>query len=100
MRTGFKIALISSLLMALAGVGRAAERPARFILHETPRPVPAIGFKDGEGRDRTLADFHGKLVLLNLWATWCAPCRKEMPTLDRLQKRLGGPKFEVVVLFI
>jgi len=47
-----------------------------------------------------LANFHGKVVLLNLWATWCGPCREEMPTLDRLQAKLGGPDFEVVALSI
>ena len=47
-----------------------------------------------------LADFRGKVVLLNIWATWCAPCRREMPTLERLQAELGGPDFEVVALSI
>jgi thiol-disulfide isomerase/thioredoxin len=55
---------------------------------------------DGEGRSLTLADFRGRIVLLNLWATWCTPCREEMPTLDRLQARLGGTDFEVVALSI
>ena len=50
------------------------------------------------GRPRTIAEFRGKLVLLNLWATWCVPCRKEMPALDRVQASLGGPDFEVVAL--
>ena len=48
----------------------------------------------------SLADFRGKLLLLNIWATWCGPCREEMPTLDRLQTRLGGADFEVVALSI
>jgi thiol-disulfide isomerase/thioredoxin len=47
-----------------------------------------------------LADFRGRVVLLNLWATWCVPCRQEMPTLDRLQARLGGPDFQVIALSI
>ena len=47
-----------------------------------------------------LSDFRGKVVLLNVWATWCAPCRKEMPALDRLQQTLGGAEFEVVALSI
>ena len=78
----------------------SAETPHNFIMHDTPKPVPAIQFADGEGRTRTLADFHGKVVLLNVWATWCAPCRQEMPTLDRLQANLGGADFEVVALSV
>ena len=70
-----------------------------FVASE-PRIVPELRFADGAGRPRTLADFRGKTVPLNLWATWCVPCRKEMPALDRLQARLGGPDFEVVALSI
>lgn len=62
--------------------------------------MPSLAFKDGEGRERTLADFRGRMIVLNVWATWCAPCRKEMPTLDRLEGALGGPQFEVVALSI
>ena len=64
------------------------------------RPVPEIHFVDGDGRAMTLANFRGRAVLLNIWATWCVPCRKEMPTLDRLQAKLGGPNFQVVTLSI
>ena len=69
-------------------------------LHDTPRTLPEIRFADGGGQPLTLGDFRGKLILLNIWATWCGPCREEMPTLDRLQARLGGPDFEVVALSI
>lgn len=69
-------------------------------LLDLPRAVPDIRFADGDGRARSLADFRGKVVLLNIWATWCGPCREEMPTLDRLQATLGGPGFEVVALSI
>jgi thiol-disulfide isomerase/thioredoxin len=65
-----------------------------------PRRLPELAFADADGRPRTLADFRGKTVLLNLWATWCAPCRKEMPALDALQARLGGATFEVVAVNI
>ncbi|MDX1541471.1 MAG: TlpA disulfide reductase family protein, partial [Geminicoccaceae bacterium] len=78
----------------------AAEPPAGFALHHSPQPVPEIQFEDGEGEPRSLADFRGQVVLLNVWATWCAPCRREMPTLDRLQAELGGPDFQVVALSI
>ncbi len=69
-------------------------------MHAEPRELPRIAFQDGKGRSLTLADFRGKTVLLNIWATWCPPCREEMPSLDRLQKALGGPAFEVVALSI
>ena len=69
-------------------------------LHVNPREILEIQFTDGNGEFLSLADFRGRVVLLNIWATWCAPCRKEMPTLDRLQSRLGGRDFEVVALSI
>ncbi|MDA1089803.1 MAG: TlpA disulfide reductase family protein [Proteobacteria bacterium] len=71
-----------------------------FPLLDEPRTLPELRFLDGEARALTLSDFQGKLVLLNIWATWCVPCRREMPTLDRLQAKLGGPDFEVVALSI
>jgi thiol-disulfide isomerase/thioredoxin len=79
----------------------AAQAPApKLLLLDVPKPVAAIGFDDGEGHARSLADFKGKVVLVNIWATWCIPCRKEMPALDRLQASLGGPAFEVVPVSI
>lgn len=62
--------------------------------------IAEVRFVDADGRPMSLADFRGKQVLLNIWATWCGPCREEMPTLDRLQTRLGGAEFEVVALSI
>lgn len=69
-------------------------------MHETPREMLSPPFTDGAGRDLTLADFKGRVVLLNIWATWCVPCREEMPTLDALQGRLGGDEFHVLPLSI
>jgi thiol-disulfide isomerase/thioredoxin len=63
-----------------------------------PRPVPELTFLDGEGQEVSLADFRGKVVVLNLWATWCAPCRREMPSLDRLQAELGDSGLAVIAL--
>jgi thiol-disulfide isomerase/thioredoxin len=63
-------------------------------------PVTPIQFQAGDGSPRTLADFKGKTVLFNLWATWCVPCREEMPALDQLQARFGGEGFEVVAVNI
>lgn len=76
-----------------------AARPV-MPLHEEPRQLLSPPFVDGDGRGLTLADFRGRVVLLNLWATWCVPCREEMPTLDRLQARLGGENFHVLPLSI
>jgi thiol-disulfide isomerase/thioredoxin len=73
---------------------------AAFVFRKAPETLPEIKFQDAEGRERTLADWRGKVVLLNLWATWCLPCRKEMPSLDRLQAALGSDKFEVVALSV
>ncbi|HEX2146439.1 MAG TPA: TlpA disulfide reductase family protein [Pseudorhizobium sp.] len=64
-----------------------------------PRPI-ALSFKGSGGQDLTTADFAGKTVLLNLWATWCGPCREEMPALNNLQKEMGGEDFEVVAVNI
>ncbi|WP_247871841.1 TlpA disulfide reductase family protein [Azospirillum sp. TSO35-2] len=63
-----------------------------------PKPMPALSFVDGDGRRVDLADFKDRVVLLNLWATWCGPCVKEMPSLDRLQAQMGGDAFQVVAL--
>jgi thiol-disulfide isomerase/thioredoxin len=65
---------------------------------ERPRRLPELTFQDGEGRPVRLADFRGRVVLINLWATWCVPCRKEMPALDALEAKLGGKDFEVVAI--
>ena len=67
---------------------------------DQPRELPDIGFVDGDGRATSLADFRGRVVLLNLWATWCVPCRREMPALERLQAKLGGAEFIVLPLSI
>jgi thiol-disulfide isomerase/thioredoxin len=67
---------------------------------EDSRPVPALAFQDAAGTTRSLADWRGRVVLLNLWATWCVPCRKEMPALAALQGRLGSDRFEVVTVNI
>jgi thiol-disulfide isomerase/thioredoxin len=97
--------LVPVLAMALvpfaASVQTAeAQAPAGFAVRDSPRPLPEIQFENGQGEAISLADFRGKVLLLNIWATWCAPCRREMPTLERLQVELGGPDFEVVALSI
>ncbi len=91
-------ALALSLLLLLVRAGSAAAdeaempehtRLGEFIPASSPQPAPAISFVDSAGNTVSLSDFFGKLVLVNLWATWCAPCLSEMPSLDRMQSRLG-----------
>lgn len=74
--------------------------PLELAVFDRPRAVPEIHFSDEQGNDLILADFRGRVVLLNIWATWCVPCRKEMPALDRLQAKLGGKDFIVIPLSI
>lgn len=85
---------------ASAGNPLATGEMITFVFKKAPEPVPAFFFADATSAKRSLADFKGKVVLLNLWATWCVPCRKEMPALDRLQKELGGDQFEVVAMSV
>jgi thiol-disulfide isomerase/thioredoxin len=73
---------------------------AALAVAETPLRVPDVAFRDAGGAERHLADWRGRTVLFNLWATWCVPCRKEMPALDTLEAKLGGPAFEVVTVNI
>ncbi len=67
---------------------------------DTGLRLPTLAFKDANGAEKSLADWKGRTVLLNLWATWCVPCRKEMPALAGLERKLGGPDFQVVAVNI
>ena len=73
---------------------------AAFLIHPEPKPLPDLAFQDGAGKPVKLSDWKGKVVLLNLWATWCAPCRKEMPDLSKLQAELGSDQFEVLAISV
>ena len=73
---------------------------AAFQIARDPDQLGDLTFVGAEGEPKSLADFSGKVALVNLWATWCAPCRKEMPALDRLQAALGGEDFAVVPVSI
>ena len=70
----------------------------QFNLNETPLPVPETAMQNGAGETVTLKSFRGKVLLVNFWATWCAPCIREMPSLDRLQAALGGSEFAVIAV--
>jgi thiol-disulfide isomerase/thioredoxin len=65
-----------------------------------PLQLPDLAFQDASGNPKKLSDWKGRIVLVNLWATWCVPCRKEMPALDNLQGKLGGKSFDVVAINI
>ncbi len=88
----------------LAFDSKAQESPLQglfkdnFILLPEPLPGPATPVKDLSGKDVTFSDFHGELVLLNFWATWCAPCVAEMPSLERLQIHFEGQPFRVLAV--
>lgn len=75
-----------------------AQQLGTFVPASSPRPAPDLVLRLPDGGETRLSDFRGRVVLLNLWATWCAPCVREMPSLDRLQALAGGPDFEVVAL--
>ncbi|MCE1235618.1 MAG: TlpA family protein disulfide reductase [Hyphomicrobiales bacterium] len=79
-------------------VPHAADELAALAPSDRPRDLSALAFVGSDGKPTTLADWNGRVVLLNLWATWCPPCRAEMPSLDRLQARLGSKDFEVVTV--
>jgi thiol-disulfide isomerase/thioredoxin len=86
------------LSSSLAGDAPLTGAVADFNRIDPPLPAPGDPFRDSAGKELHLSDFRGKLVLLNIWATWCAPCRAEMPSLDRLQAQLGGEGLQVVPL--
>lgn len=104
---GLAIVTISLGLARLglsAGNGSTASAPAmpanygKFIAAAQREALPEISFEDADGRAVTLGDFHGKLILLNLWATWCGPCVEEMPSLARLSKKFGPEGLAVVAV--
>jgi len=73
---------------------------AALTMATAPLRLPDLAFEDADGKPKKLSDWRGKTVLVNLWATWCVPCRREMPALDSLQTKLGGKDFEVVAINI
>ncbi len=99
---GLAVALGLTIAPAVAAAERlqalATGAMANFTLSDPPKPALDIQFVDGEGGRVTLADFRGKVVLLNFWATWCAPCRREMPDLAELKREFGPDGFDVAAV--
>ena len=84
-----------------AAVDHAAKgEVAALAVAKHSKPVTPLVFSGPDGQPETLDAFKGRVVLLNLWATWCVPCRQEMPALDRLEAKVGGPDFQVVAINI
>lgn len=90
----------SSLQSGRVDAIEVAETALGYEATVPPKALVDITFTDGDGAPSTLADRRGKVVVLNLWATWCPPCVREMPSLDRLEAALGGPDFEVIALSV
>jgi thiol-disulfide isomerase/thioredoxin len=93
------VALVAAVLGVYFGASHTDSK-LPFARTARPKPVPELRFNDANGKAHTLADFRGKVLLLNLWATWCEPCREEMPALDRLEAKLGGERFQVIALSV
>jgi thiol-disulfide isomerase/thioredoxin len=107
-----RFSLIYTAVAAIAIAVAAAPAPAgnaalealrdgtmkKLVFHSSPKPAGNAGYVTQDGTTASLTDHHGRYVLLNFWATWCAPCRKEMPGLDAIQAEFGGAKFEVLTI--
>jgi thiol-disulfide isomerase/thioredoxin len=91
-------ALANPALADLAAAEAAREGDMKKLIFAAPKPAGTSDFATFEGAPLNLSDWQGKWVLLNFWATWCAPCRKEMPMLSELQVEFGGDTFEVVTV--
>src|SRR4029453_11049913 len=85
------------LLPSLEG---GSDGPSGFAMAAQPQPAPKAEFRNASGKHLTLADFRGRVVLLNIWATWCGPCRSEMPSLDRLQGLHQGDGLTVLAVSV
>jgi len=98
------VMVLGIALTITAAPGHASAQPplegwmAQFILNDPPRPAPLTAFHIAAGDKVTLASFKGKVILVNFWATWCAPCVREMPSLDRLQAAIGPDKFQIIAV--
>ena len=90
--------ILSILRMALPCLLAAAPSSAADLKPWTGGPAPGLELRELDGRGHRLADYRGKVVLVNFWATWCAPCRDEMPSIQRLKEKLAGKPFAVLAV--
>lgn len=106
-RIGHVAAVYGMLAMAGNGAAIANEATAaqlrvgtvkNFVTRAVPKPLPHVQFFDAANNPHAFDEYAGKVILVNFWASWCAPCRREMPSLDRLQADLGSEQFEVVLI--
>lgn len=88
--------LDAEALAALADL--RAEDMRKLVIHDSPVPAPEVSYEGPDGAETTLAASNGRVRVVNFWATWCAPCREEMPALDALDRGLGGEDFEVLLI--
>jgi len=106
MRPIYRLILVAALYgMGWGSVHARDANPAKgdvahFQIHSQPVEIPQKKFVDKDGKELILADFKGKVLLLNFWASWCSPCRAEMPSINDLQAELGGDQFEVVAISV
>lgn len=98
-RRSFPLAF-AALFLILGGAAAAADLPplASSLTPKAPTPAPALKLKDLDGKTHDLAGLRGKVVLINFWATWCPPCRREMPSMERLKQALAGEPFVVLAV--
>ncbi|MBG1233699.1 TlpA family protein disulfide reductase [Aestuariivirga litoralis] len=98
--------VVAGIYWFMGGQGKVKMAPvaeeklsmAAYIKQPQPKDLAPFAMVDASGAPKDISALKGKVTLLNLWATWCAPCRKEMPELAKLQKEMGGPDFQVVEL--
>lgn len=96
LKAGWRLRQVAVLLLALLAASSTAAAP--FALHQSPRPLAALQFQNAAGERLSLDDFHGQLLVLHLWATWCGPCRVELPALDVLQGRVADAELAIAAV--
>lgn len=92
------IAYLTALIISVGASGATASGIEKLVWSENPQPATSVSFQNEQGNNVTLADYEGKVLVVNLWATWCAPCIREMPTLDNLEREMGGESLHIIAM--